>query len=71
MRFDLAVPDLIEAYGEAEKRDARELERYQFTVISLEGEEVEGVVVFLGRRPSSRCTRPGRSLCAHRGDTAS
>ena len=49
MRFDLAVPDLIEAYGEAEKHDARELERYEFTVISLEGEEVEGVVVFLGQ----------------------
>jgi hypothetical protein len=50
-RFDLAVPDLIDAYGEREKHDARELEQYDFTIISLDGAEVEDVAGVLNDHP--------------------
>ena len=38
-RFDLAVPDLIQSFGEAEKHDACELEKYDFAI--LESGEME------------------------------
>ena len=51
-RFDLAVPDLLEAYGEREQHDARHLARYDFTIIELDGRDVESAVAYLRDYPA-------------------
>ena len=68
LRFDLAVPDLIAAYGEREKHDAHELEKYEFTVIALDGEEVGQVMSYLDQyRQLTMHEAWALYLCASRG----
>lgn len=51
-RFDLAVPDLLEAYGEPQKHDARHLARYDFTIIELDEADVEKTIEYLRQYPA-------------------
>lgn len=51
-RFDLAVPDLLEAYGERQQHDARHLALYDFTIIELDGRDVENTIAYLRDYPA-------------------
>jgi hypothetical protein len=41
MPLQLVVADLYQAYGEPERHDSRDLERYHFTITSLDGSEID------------------------------
>lgn len=67
-RFDLAVPDLLEAYGERQKHDARHLEKYDFTIIELDDADVEKTIKYLQQYPALTLHDVwALHLCASRG----
>ena len=67
-RFDLAVPDLLEAYGERQKHDARQLAKYDFTIIELDDADVEKTLDYLRRYPALTLHDVwALYLCASRG----
>lgn len=41
MPFRLVAADLYQAYGEPEKHDTRDLEEFEFEVVSLDGDELD------------------------------